>query len=133
MTTFGVHTGLQNTSFEELTALWRRIEDLGFDWISIWDHFYSADLTGAPHCIEAVAAHTALAATTSRVRVGSLVYCVAYRHPAVLAKAITAIDQLSGGRADVGLGAGWSTVEFEAYGIPFLPVGQRMDMLEEAA
>ena len=133
MTTFGVHTGLQHTSLDELVPLWRHIEELGFDWISIWDHFYAADMTGHPSCIEAVAAHTALAATTSRVRCGSLVYCVAYRHPAVLAKAITAIDQLSGGRADVGLGAGWSIVEFEAYGIPFLPTGQRMDMLEEAA
>ena len=133
MTIFGVHTGLQNTSTDELVPLWRHIEDLGFDWISIWDHFYAADLTGAPNCLEAVAAHTALAMATSRVRCGSLVYCVAYRHPAVLAKAITTIDQLSGGRADIGLGAGWSEVEFKAYGIPFLRTGQRLDMLEEAA
>lgn len=133
MTTFGVHTGLQNTSLDELVPLWQHIEELGFDWISIWDHFYAADLTGQPNCLEAVAAHTALAATTQRVRCGSLVYCVAYRHPAVLAKAITTIDQLSHGRADIGLGAGWSAVEFEAYGIPFLPTKQRMDMLDEAA
>ena len=133
MTVFGVHTGLQNTSTDELVPLWQHIEDLGFDWISIWDHFYAADLTGQPQCLEAVAAHTALACATSRVRVGSLVYCVAYRHPAVLAKAITTIDQLSHGRADIGLGAGWSAVEFEAYGIPFLSTGKRLDMLEEAA
>ena len=130
---FGVHTGLQNTSLDELIPLWTRIEELGFDWISIWDHFYAADGTGEPNCLEAVAAHTALAAHTTRVRCGSLVYCVAYRHPAVLAKSITAIDQLSGGRADIGLGAGWSQVEFDAYGIPFLAVRERLDMLEEAA
>src|SRR2546430_4888797 len=116
MTVFGVHTGLQNTSTDELVPLWQHIEDLGFDWISIWDHFYAADLTGQPQCLEAVAAHTALACATSRVRVGSLVYCVAYRHPAVLAKALTTIDQLSKGRADLRLGAGWSAVEVEAYG-----------------
>src|SRR4249919_4405003 len=116
-TTFGVHTGLQNTTIAELQSLWLRIEDLGFDWISIWDHFYAADGTGNPHCLEAVASHAALAATTSRVRCGSLVYSVGYRHPAVLANAMATIDQLSGGRAELGLGAGWSQIEYDAYGI----------------
>jgi F420-dependent oxidoreductase-like protein len=133
MTVFGVHTGLQHTTTEELVELWRRIEAAGYGWISIWDHFYAADLTGSPHCHEAVAAHTALACSTTRVRCGSLVYCVGYRHPAVLAKAMATIDHYSNGRADIGLGAGWSQLEFDAYGIPFLPVGGRMDMLEEAA
>jgi F420-dependent oxidoreductase-like protein len=132
VTTFGVHTGLQNTTTGELTSLWRAIEDMGFDWISIWDHFYAADLAGGPECLEAVSAHAALACTTSRVRCGSLVYCVAYRHPAVLANAIATIDHLSGGRADLGLGAGWHQGEFEAYGIPFLPAGKRLDQLDEA-
>jgi F420-dependent oxidoreductase-like protein len=133
MTVYGVHTGLQHTTIEELVDLWRRIEAAGYGWISIWDHFYAADLTGNPHCHEAVAAHTALASTTSRVRCGSLVYCVGYRHPAVLAKALATIDHVSNGRADIGLGAGWSQVEYDAYGIPFPPVKVRMDMLEEAA
>ncbi|CAA9227312.1 MAG: Coenzyme F420-dependent oxidoreductase [uncultured Acidimicrobiales bacterium] len=132
MTAYGVHTGLQNTSMEELRSLWRRIEELGYDWISIWDHFYAADLGGGARCLESVSAHAALACTTSRVRCGSLVYSVGYRHPAVLAKAITTIDHLSGGRAELGLGAGWSQVEYDAYGIPFPPVGTRMDQLEEA-
>ena len=133
MTVYGVHTGLQHTTMEELDGLWRRIEAAGYGWISIWDHFYAADLTGDPHCHEAVAAHTALACATSRVRCGSLVYCVGYRHPAVLAKALATIDHVSGGRADIGLGAGWSQVEYDAYGIPFPSVGVRMDTLEEAA
>jgi len=133
MTVYGVHTGLQHTGVDELVSLWQRIESLGFDWISIWDHFYAADMTGNPTCLEAVSMQAALAASTSRVRVGSLVYCVGYRHPAVLAKSVTAIDLLSGGRADIGLGAGWSEVEYKAYGIPFPSVGERMDMLEEAA
>ena len=112
---FGVHTGLQQTTADDLRSLWRRIEDLGFDWISIWDHFYGA--TGQPDdadCFEAVAMHAALAL---RDRAGcgaaSLVYSIGYRHPAVLAKAITAIDLLSGGRAAIGLGAGWAEVEYE--------------------
>lgn len=129
---FGVHTGLQNTSIDELRSLWTRIEELPFDWISIWDHFYSADFDGA-HCHEAVAAHAALALSTSRVEVGSLVYCAAYRHPAVLANAIVTIDHLSGGRAAMGLGAGWAKFEFDAYGIPFEEPKVRLDVLEESA
>ena len=58
---FGVHAGLQHTSIAELRELWARIEALGFDWISIWDHFYAADATGDPHCLEAITSHTALA------------------------------------------------------------------------
>jgi len=119
MTAYGVHAGLQKTTTAELQGLWRRIEELGFDWISVWDHFYAADMTGDADCLEAVAAHAALACATTRVRCGSLVYCAGYRHPAVLAKAITTIDHLSGGRVDVGLGAGWSELEYRAYGIPF--------------
>ncbi len=134
MTLFGVHTGPQHCTIDELRSVWRRIEDLGFGWISIWDHFYGA--TGRPDdatCFEAVALHAALASETTRVRVGSLVYSVGYRHPAVLAKMITTIDHLSGGRADIGLGAGWAEVEYRAYGMPFPPVRTRMDQLEEAA
>ena len=132
MTLYGVHAGLQKTTTAELQGLWRRIEELGFGWISVWDHFYAADMTGDADCLEAVATHAALACATSRVRCGSLVYCAGYRHPAVLAKAITTIDHLSGGRVEVGLGAGWSELEYRAYGIPFPSVGERMDILEEA-
>ena len=131
MTTFGVHTGLQNTTIDELRSLWSKIEGLGFGWISIWDHFYSADFTGY-ECHEAVAAHAALACLSSDVRCGSLVYCAGYRHPAVLANAIATIDHLSGGRADIGLGAGWAFNEYEAYGIPFPSAKVRLDILEES-
>jgi F420-dependent oxidoreductase-like protein len=134
MTRFGVHTGLQHTTVDDLRSLWRRVEALGFDWISIWDHFYGA--TGNPddaECLEAVSMHTALALETTRVQCGSLVYSIGYRHPAVLAKAITTIDLLSGGRAAMGLGAGWADVEYRAYGIDFPSIGIRMDQLEEGA
>ena len=132
MTIFGVHVGLQQTSVGELQRLWRRIEELGFGWISVWDHFYGA--TGKPDdadCLEAVAMHTALACATTKVEVGCLVYCIGYRHPAVLAKAVTSIDHLSGGRAAIGLGAGWAEVEYKAYGIPYPTAGTRLDQLEE--
>ena len=132
MTVFGVHAGLQHTQLDTLRGLWRRVEDLGFGWISVWDHFYSATLGDDPVCHEAVATHAALACETSRVRVGSLVYSVGYRHPAVLANAICTIDHLSHGRADLGLGAGWSKIEYDAYGIAFPGIKTRMDQLEEA-
>lgn len=136
---FGVHTGLQNTTTDELRAVWRRAEELGFEWISIWDHFYAADATVTAEgttsgsvCLEAVAAHAALALETTRVRCGSLVYCVGYRHPAVLANAIATIDHLSAGRVTLGLGAGWHQGEFAAYGLPFPPAPVRLRQLDEA-
>jgi F420-dependent oxidoreductase-like protein len=134
---FGVHTGLQHTTVDELRGLWRNAEEAGFDWISVWDHFYAATAYAAGaedyHSHEAVAMHAALACSTSRVRCACLVYCAGYRHPAVLAKAIATIDHLSGGRADIGLGAGWAQPEYAAYGFPFPGAGARLDLLEEAA
>ena len=70
--------------------------------------------------------------TTSRVRCGCLVYCVGYRHPAVLANAMATIDHLSGGRVTCGLGAGWHQAEFAAYDIPFPPAPVRLRQLGEA-
>jgi F420-dependent oxidoreductase-like protein len=128
---FGVHAGLQNTSLDELRVLWRQVEDLGFDWISVWDHFYAADASGSAVCLEAVATHAALAAETSRVRCGSLVYSIGYRHPAVLANTMATLDHLAGGRVTLGLGAGWHQVEYDAYGIPFPPAPVRLRQLEE--
>jgi alkanesulfonate monooxygenase SsuD/methylene tetrahydromethanopterin reductase-like flavin-dependent oxidoreductase (luciferase family) len=73
VTHFGVHTGQQECTIGELVALWKRAEELGFEWISIWDHFYPAQVDQAGDCFEAVASHAAVAVTTTRVRVGSLV------------------------------------------------------------
>ena len=80
-----------------------------------------------------MAAHAALACATTSVRCGCLVYCAGYRHPGVLAKAVTTIDHLSGGRAEIGLGAGWAAAEYAALGIPFPPLGDRLDLLAETA
>lgn len=131
MVRFGVHAGLQNTTVDELASLWVRVEELGFDWISVWDHFYAADLSGNPRCLEAVSMHAALALSTERVRCGCLVYSVGYRHPAVLANAVATIDHLSGGRATLGMGAGWCQPEYEAYGIEFPSPRVRLRQLEE--
>lgn len=132
MTTFGVHTGAQDTTVAELRALWADAEDGGFDTIAVWDHLYSSNLTSYD-CHEAVALHAALACATTRVRCGCLVYCAGYRHPGVLAKAAATIDHLSGGRAEIGLGAGWARAEYDAFGLPFPPTGARLDLLAETA
>src|SRR3954463_14009187 len=105
---FGVQAGLQNTTTSEMLELWRRIEAAGFRWISVWDHFYAAAFSGdGKSCLEGVTSHTALAMATTDVRCGCYVYSNLNRHPGVLAKAMATIDQLSGGRCDVGVGAGW--------------------------
>ena len=128
---FGVHAGLQNTSIAELRELWTRIEELDFDWISIWDHFYAADATGAPHCLEAITTHTALAVSTMKVTCGSLVYSAGYRHPAVLANAMATLDQIANGRVVLGLGGGWLKNEYHVYGMHYGSPGERLRMLNE--
>jgi probable F420-dependent oxidoreductase len=132
VTQFGVHSGPQECTVTELHELWDHAEALGFDWISIWDHFYPAQVAPNGDCFEGIACHAALAVRTSRVRVGSLVYCTGYRHPAVLANAGATIDHLSGGRLELGLGAGWHVDEYAAYGMPFESPGTRLRRLGES-
>jgi len=130
----GVHVGQQNMAMNDMRALWRRLDSSGVDWISAWDHFYEAPPKGGsePH-FEAMATLGALAAETSNARIGCLVFYVGYRNPALLAKAATTLDHISGGRFELGIGAGWHIWEANAYGYPFPDIGTRLDMLEEAA
>ena len=130
---FGVHLGPQNLTMTDMRSAWKRFEDLGFEWISVWDHFYSAAPPFDGECFEALTSHAALALETTRVRVGSLVYSTGYRHPTLLAKAGATIDHLSDGRLEMGLGAGWHRVEYEAYGLPFEAPAVRLRRLAEAA
>jgi F420-dependent oxidoreductase-like protein len=129
---FGVHTGPQNASFDELLGLWQKADELGYDWMSVFDHFMP--IFGDPDagCFEGVTMMAALAAHTSRVRVGMLVTGVTYRHPAVAANMAATIDHISHGRAEYGVGAAWFEKEHNQYGIPFPRIGVRMDMLDEA-
>lgn len=128
---FGIHTGPQNCTYEDLRRAWRMADEAGFEWVSVWDHFYSATEDPRGRCFEGVSTMTALALETKRVRVGCLVFCMAYRNPALLAKAAVTIDHVSGGRLELGLGCGWHQLEFEANGVPFLPIRDRLDQLEE--
>lgn len=129
---FGVHVGQQNLSMAELRACWRAV-DPHVDWISAWDHFYEAPYQdGTVDHFEALTVLGALATDTEHARLGCLVFYVGYRSPVVLAKAAATLDHLSGGRFELGLGAGWHQPEAEAFGYDFPPVGTRLDMLEEA-
>ena len=128
----GIHTGPQDLSMEELQRIWRRAEEAGFHWVSVWDHFYANPLQSRENpCFEAVAAMAALAATTQKVRVGCLVFCALFRNPGLLAKAAITIDHISRGRAEIGIGAGWFEEEFQDFGYSFPRVGKRLDQLEE--
>jgi F420-dependent oxidoreductase-like protein len=130
---FGIHSGPQNTTFDAYLELWQRAEELGYDWCSVFDHFmpiFGPNPDGP--CFEGTTLMAAMAAHTSRVRVGMLVTGVTYRHPAVAANMAATIDHISGGRAEYGVGAAWFEKEHNQYGIPFPRIGVRMDMLDEA-
>jgi F420-dependent oxidoreductase-like protein len=128
-----------------LSRLARRADDAGFDSLWTMDHFFQIPITGQPPeapLLEAYAILAFLAAETGRIRLGTMVTSVAYRHPGVLIKAVTSIDVLSGGRVIFGVGAGApfnqlppgrSPRDFEAYGlgIPFPPLAERFERLEE--
>ena len=129
----GMHAGPQDLSIEELKRLWKMGDDHGFHWISVWDHFYANPLQDRNNpCFEGVAAMAGLAAMTTNVRVGCLVFCALFRSPGMLAKSAVTIDHLSGGRAEIGIGAGWFEEEFREFGYGFPPLGKRLDQLEEA-
>jgi len=114
--------------------LWRRImarvEELGFE--SLWrsDHFMSL-VDSSRDALETWVALTLTAAETTRLRFGSLVCPMTFRHPSLLARMAAAVDTLSGGRLVLGVGAGWNAQEHHVFGIPFPPLQERMRMLEE--
>jgi F420-dependent oxidoreductase-like protein len=129
---FGVYSGPQHATFDGCLELWRRCEELGYDWLSVFDHFMP--IVGDPGgpCFEGPTMLAAMAAHTSRARVAILVTGVTYRHPAVAANIAATIDHISGGRAEYGVGAAWMEDEHRQYGIPFPRLGVRFDMLDEA-
>ncbi|MEX2203063.1 MAG: LLM class flavin-dependent oxidoreductase [Actinomycetota bacterium] len=123
-------------TFEAVAEQAVRAERLGFDSVWVSDHFFaSLDRYGGGDelygTLEPLTTLAGLAARTERIRLGTLVLSAAFRHPAVLAKSATAVDRLSGGRLELGLGAGWYEDEFDAFGYPFGSVAERFDVLEE--
>jgi F420-dependent oxidoreductase-like protein len=117
--------------YAELDRFWRAADDLGFHAIWDYDHFYGLADPAAP-TLEGWTTLAAMAARTRRARVGCMVTGVTYRHPAVLANMAVAVDHISGGRLEFGIGAAWHEPEHRAYGIPFPSAGTRVAMLDEA-
>jgi F420-dependent oxidoreductase-like protein len=130
---FGMKTAPQDTTWDAMLAVWREADGIEL-FESAWnfDHFYPifSDPTGP--CLEAWVTLAALAQATDRIRVGTMVNGVPYRHPAVLANMAASLDVVSGGRLELGLGAGWNDEEASAYGIDLLPLRERFDRFEEA-
>ncbi len=113
-------------------AVAHQAETLGFDSIWLFDHLQTEPVPTDEITFEAFVALSALAVETARVRLGHLVLCSGYRNPALVAKMISTLDVVSGGRAELGLGAGWKEDEFLAYGFGFPPLRERMAALENA-
>lgn len=133
---FGIQTSLNNVEWHEIEDMWRFLDrETSFHSAWTFDHFVppgpGQDVNA--NCFEGWSALAALAAVTERVRAGCLVTGVTYREPAVLAKMAVTVDHLSNGRLELGLGAAWHEGEHRMYGIPFPPVKERQDRLEEAA
>ncbi len=106
-------------------------ESLGFESIWLYDHFHTIPRTKDEITFEALTTLTALATETRRVRLGHVVLCAGYRNPALTAKMISTLDVISGGRAELGIGAGWKKDEWLAYGYGFPPARERLEMLRE--
>jgi F420-dependent oxidoreductase-like protein len=107
-------------------------EELGFDAFFRSDHYLKmGDVSGLPGPTDSWATLAALAVETSRIRLGTLVTAATFRLPGPLAITVAQVDQMSGGRVELGLGTGWFEAEHAAYGIPFPPLGERFERLEE--
>nr|WP_255356915.1 LLM class F420-dependent oxidoreductase [Kibdelosporangium sp. MJ126-NF4] len=118
---------------DELAATAEAAEEAGVGWISVMDHYFQMEHNGGAEAamLEAYATLSFLAAHTSTVRLGALVTGVTYRHPGLLAKIVTTLDVLSGGRATLGIGAAWYDREHHGLGVPYPPVAERFERLEE--
>jgi F420-dependent oxidoreductase-like protein len=124
--------GQEDVTWEQWRALADACEQSGIDTLFRSDHYLSVEGRRERGSLDAWTTIAALAAVTSRLRLGTLVSPVTFRHPSLLAKAVVTSDHVSGGgRIELGLGAGWLEAEHEAYGFPFPPTGARMGMLAE--
>ena len=129
---FGVTLPQIKRSWQEARAAAEEFDRLGYDSVWVCDHLYGVPLPNLP-IFEAWTELAAVAAVTERVQLGTLVTPPFFRNPAVLAKQIATVDQISNGRTIAGLGAGWFEAEFSAYGCEFPGLGERMRALEETA
>ncbi|GAA1812149.1 LLM class F420-dependent oxidoreductase [Planosporangium flavigriseum] len=122
----------QGASYDDQLRIARHAEELGFDGFFRSDHYLvMGEGDGLPGPTDSWVTLGALAVQTSRIKLGTLVTSATFRYPGPLAISVAQVDQMSGGRVELGLGAGWYEPEHKAYGIPFPPVKERFDRLEE--
>lgn len=121
----------QGMSYADQLAIARRAEAAGFETFFRSDHYQSFPGPAGRPTTDAWAVLAGLARDTSRIRLGVLVSPATFRLPGVLAKTAATVDEMSGGRLELGMGAGWNEDEHRQHGIPFPPIGERADMLEE--
>jgi len=129
---FAFKTSPQNTTWADMLAVWQAADEMEiFESGWVFDHFYPifSDSTGP--CLEGWSVLAGLAAATKRLRLGNMVSGIHYRHPAVLANMVSTIDIMSGGRLELGIGAGWNEEESGAYGIELGTPRERSDRFEE--
>ena len=121
----------QGATYDDLLRVAKTTEDLGFDAFFRSDHYLAMNSEGLPGPTDAWLTLAALGRETSRIRLGTLVTSATFRYPGQLAIQVAQADQMSGGRVELGLGAGWFVEEHEAYGIPFPSTRKRFERLEE--
>jgi alkanesulfonate monooxygenase SsuD/methylene tetrahydromethanopterin reductase-like flavin-dependent oxidoreductase (luciferase family) len=127
---FGVYVPQLAFEYHDMLERARLCEDLGFDSFWCFDHLYGPELPGTP-AFEGWTLATALLANTTRLRVGHMVLCATFRHPAVLGKMVTTLDAISNGRVNVGIGSGSYEAEHERAGIPWGSFAERSEILGE--
>jgi F420-dependent oxidoreductase-like protein len=118
-------------TYDQLLAVARRTEETGFDAFFRSDHYLTMGGDGLPGPTDAWVTLGGLARETERIRLGTLMSAATFRLPGPLAISVAQVDQMSGGRVELGIGAGWFEAEHTAYGIPFPDVGERFDRYEE--
>ncbi len=121
----------QGASFEQQLRMAQTAEAAGFDAFFRSDHFLTMGGDGLPGPTDAWLTLGAIGRETDRIRLGTLVTSATFRWPGLLAGQVAQVDDMSGGRAELGLGAGWYDGEHTAYGVPFQPLGERFERLEE--
>lgn len=129
---FGVQTGQQNVDWKTLVEVWRQADEWGYDSLWNFDHFYPIFTNPEGPCMEAWTTLSALAQVTSRARIGTLVNGNTYRHPSLTAKMAATLDHISGGRFNLGIGAGWFELEHRQLGFDFKTVAGRLEALDES-
>jgi F420-dependent oxidoreductase-like protein len=121
----------QGATYDDQLRVARAAEDAGYDAFFRSDHYLAMGVPGEPGPTDSWVALGALARETSRIRLGTMVTSATFRLPGPLAITVAQVDQMSGGRVELGLGSGWFETEHRSYGIPFPPLGERFDRLAE--